>query len=40
MAHGSREMIERFLREKKAQLWIGHSTAIFKNAIKAPGRCD
>ena len=33
----SRELIERFLKEKGAQLWIGHSTAFFKNAIKSPG---
>ena len=36
----SREMIERFLKEKKAQLWIGHSTSFFKNAIKSPGWYD
>jgi hypothetical protein len=36
----SREMIERFLKEKNAQLWIGHSTAFFKNAIKSPGWYD
>ena len=28
----SRDMIERFLKEKNAQLWIGHSTVFFKNA--------
>ena len=33
----SRQMIERFLKEKNAQLWIGHSTAFFKNAVKSPG---
>lgn len=33
----SREMIERFLKEKNAQLWICHSTAFFKNAVKSPG---
>ena len=32
----SRELVERFLREKNAQLWIGHSTAFFRNAIKSP----
>src|ERR1700719_2879664 len=26
--------------EKNAQLWIGHSTAFFKNAIKSPGWYD
>jgi glyoxylase-like metal-dependent hydrolase (beta-lactamase superfamily II) len=36
----SREMIERFLREKNAQLWIGHSTAFFQHAIKSPGWYD
>jgi N-acyl homoserine lactone hydrolase len=36
----SREMIERFLKEKNAQLWIGHSTAFFKNASKSPGWYD
>src|SRR6267143_7276200 len=36
----SRELIERFLKEKNAQLWIGHSTAFFKNAIKSPGWYD
>lgn len=36
----SRESIERFLKEKNAQLWIGHSTAFFKNAIKSPGWYD
>jgi glyoxylase-like metal-dependent hydrolase (beta-lactamase superfamily II) len=33
----SREMIEKFLEENKAQLWIGHSIAFFKNAVKSPG---
>jgi N-acyl homoserine lactone hydrolase len=33
----SRAMIEKFVAEKKAQLWIGHSTSFFKDAIKAPG---
>ncbi|HXY96182.1 MAG TPA: N-acyl homoserine lactonase family protein [Steroidobacteraceae bacterium] len=36
----SREMIERFLKEKNAQLWIGHSTTFFRNAIKSPGWYD
>lgn len=36
----SREMMERFLREKSAQLWIGHSTTFFKNATKSPGWYD
>jgi glyoxylase-like metal-dependent hydrolase (beta-lactamase superfamily II) len=36
----SRGMIERFLKEKNAQLWIGHSTTFFKNAIKSPGWYD
>jgi N-acyl homoserine lactone hydrolase len=36
----SRETIEHFLKEKNAQLWIGHSTTFFKNAIKSPGWYD
>jgi N-acyl homoserine lactone hydrolase len=36
----SREKIERFLKEKHAQLWIGHSIAFFRNAIKSPGWYD
>jgi glyoxylase-like metal-dependent hydrolase (beta-lactamase superfamily II) len=36
----SREAMERFLKEKNAQLWIGHSTAFFRNAIKSPGWYD
>ncbi|HLJ21425.1 MAG TPA: N-acyl homoserine lactonase family protein, partial [Stellaceae bacterium] len=36
----SREMIDRFLKEKNAQLWIGHSTAFFRNAVKSPGWYD
>jgi N-acyl homoserine lactone hydrolase len=36
----SREMLERFLKDKNAQLWIGHSTTFFKNAIKSPGWYD
>jgi N-acyl homoserine lactone hydrolase len=33
----SRAAIERFLKEKNAQLWIGHSMAFFRDAIKSPG---
>jgi len=33
----SRAMIERFLIEKHARLWIGHSTSFFREAIKSPG---
>lgn len=36
----SREMMERFLKEKGAQLWIGHSTTFFKIATKSPGWYD
>jgi len=36
----SRAAIERFLKEKNAQLWIGHSTTFFRNAIKSPGWYD
>ncbi len=36
----SREMMERFLTEKNARLWIGHSTTFFKNATKSPGWYD
>ena len=36
----SREMMERFLKEKSAQLWIGHSTTFFKLATKSPGWYD
>jgi N-acyl homoserine lactone hydrolase len=36
----SRALMDRFLKEKDAQLWIGHSTAFFKNAIKSPGWYD
>jgi glyoxylase-like metal-dependent hydrolase (beta-lactamase superfamily II) len=32
----SRRKIETVLTNKHAQLWIGHSTAFFRNAIKAP----
>ncbi len=33
----SRESMERFLEQTHSQLWIGHSTAFMKNAIKSPG---
>ena len=33
----SREAIERFLKERNAQLWIGHSMAFFRTATKSPG---
>jgi len=33
----SRAMIEQFLNEHKAQLWIGHSIIFFRDAIKSPG---
>jgi len=33
----SREAIERFLKERHAQLWIGHSMAFFRTATKSPG---
>jgi hypothetical protein len=33
-------MIEQFLKEKSAQLWIGHSITFFRNAIKSPGWYD
>jgi len=36
----SRAMIEQFLRQEHAQLWIGHSMAFFRDAIKAPGWYD
>jgi len=36
----SREMMERFLKEKRAQLWVGHSTAFVRNATKSPGWYD
>lgn len=32
----SRRKIETVLARKHAQLWIGHSTAFFRNAVKAP----
>jgi len=36
----SRESMERFLKEKNAQLWIGHSTQVFRNLVKSPGWYD
>jgi len=36
----SRDLIERFLKETNAQLWIGHSTTFFRNAVKSPGWYD
>ena len=39
-ALASRDIMERFLKDKNAQLWIGHSTTFFKNAIKSPGWYD
>ena len=36
----SRELIERFLKAQHAQLWIGHSTTFFRNAVKSPGWYD
>ena len=33
----SRALIDRFLIDKQAQLWIGHSMAFFKGAVKSPG---
>lgn len=33
----SRDLIERFIKAQNAQLWVGHSTAFFRNAIKSPG---
>jgi len=32
----SRRKIETVLARKHAQLWIGHSTTFFRNAVKAP----
>jgi glyoxylase-like metal-dependent hydrolase (beta-lactamase superfamily II) len=32
----SRRKIETFLARKHAQLWIGHSTTFFRNAVKSP----
>jgi N-acyl homoserine lactone hydrolase len=37
---GSRESMERFLKDKNAQLWIGHSTTVFRNLVKSPGWYD
>lgn len=36
----SRESMERFLKEKNAQLWIGHSTTVFRKLVKSPGWYD
>jgi N-acyl homoserine lactone hydrolase len=33
----TRAMLEKFLHEQHAQLWIGHSIGFFRNAIKSPG---
>ena len=33
----SRAMIDQFLIDQKAQLWICHGMAFYKNAIKSPG---
>lgn len=33
----SRALIDQFLIDKQAQLWIGHSMAFFKEAVKSPG---
>lgn len=33
----SRGQIDHFIMEKRAQLWIGHSTSFFRAAIKSPG---
>jgi hypothetical protein len=33
----SRAKIEDFVAKKRAQLWIGHSTSFFRDAIKSPG---
>jgi hypothetical protein len=32
--------MERFLKEKNAQLWIGHSTSVFRGLVKSPGWYD
>lgn len=32
----SRRKIEKILTQKRARLWIGHSTAFFRDAVKAP----
>lgn len=36
----SRARIEKFLEDKHAQLWIGHSTAFMRNALKSPAWYD
>ena len=36
----SRRKIEKVLAGKHAQLWIGHSTAFFRDAVKAPRRYE
>jgi glyoxylase-like metal-dependent hydrolase (beta-lactamase superfamily II) len=36
----SRALIEQFLKQEHAQLWIGHSMALFRDATKAPGWYD
>jgi len=36
----SRESMERFLKETHAQLWIGHSTTVFRDLVKSPGWYD
>ena len=33
----SRAKIEDLVVKERAQLWIGHSTSFFKDAIKSPG---
>lgn len=33
----SRVLIDRFVSERKSQLWIGHGTQFMRDAIKAPG---
>jgi hypothetical protein len=33
----SRAKIEDFVAKKRAQLWIGHGTSFFRDAIKSPG---
>jgi len=36
----SREAMERFLQQTGSQLWIGHSTSVFRNLVKSPGWYD
>ena len=36
----SRRKVEELLARSGAQLWIGHSTAFFRNAVKSPGWYD